>query len=96
VISCAAPARISAPRRHGQLGGAGAARSAVDVGALAAGVTAAGASGVVIASPGSMLDEYELPTRLPGSPDYQHKPQAVTRQHPDALVDHKPGPGAPR
>jgi hypothetical protein len=47
VISCAAPARISAPRRHAQLGGAGTGR--VDVAVIAAAEVPAGTFCVVMA-----------------------------------------------
>jgi hypothetical protein len=47
VMSCAAPARISAPRRHAQLGGAG--TEAGRGGALTAGEVTTGAFCVVMA-----------------------------------------------
>jgi hypothetical protein len=49
VISCAAPARISAPRRHAQLGGAGTGAGRVDVAVIAAAEVSAGAFCVVMA-----------------------------------------------
>lgn len=69
VISCAAPARISAPRRHAQLGGAGTAEGFTWV--LAAGALSVGACGVVVIA-GSWWTISAVtdiaPTRLPGSP----------------------------
>jgi hypothetical protein len=49
VISCAAPAKNSAARRHGQLGGAG--DTAVGAAGLAAGEPPAGALSMLIGTP---------------------------------------------
>ena len=54
VISCAAPARSSAPRRHGQLGGAGTG-SGASVGPLAAAEVSGGAFSTVIGAPGPQI-----------------------------------------
>jgi hypothetical protein len=59
VISCAAPARISAARRDGQLGGAGTDGTGGEAGTFAAGVVSAGAVGVVIAPPGGKINGHE-------------------------------------
>jgi hypothetical protein len=49
VISCAAPARMSAPRRHAQLGGAGTGAGRAYVAVIAAAEVSAGTFCVVIA-----------------------------------------------
>ncbi len=50
---------ISAARRHGQLGSAGADGTADDTGTIAAGVVSAGVLGVVIAPPGGKINGRE-------------------------------------
>ena len=59
VISCAAPARISAPLRHGQLGGAGADRAPDDAGVRVAGAVPEGVLGAVIGPPGGKFYGHE-------------------------------------
>jgi hypothetical protein len=67
VISCAAPARSSAPRSHGQLGGAGARTGLAGVAVLGAGEVGAGAFCVVIARSGAESGRCEV-SRRPGFP----------------------------
>jgi hypothetical protein len=91
VINCAAPARISAPRRHAQLGGAGTGTGRVDVAVIAAAEVSAGAFCVVMARSwwtNSRVTNI-VPTRLPGAPVQQHNPASlgcqVTAGQPPAL-----------
>ena len=84
VISCAAPARNSAARRHGQLGGAAANGAAGDAGVLAAGVVSAGAVSVVIAPPGGKINGHERADQASRLTSYELKPRAAARQHPKA------------
>ena len=55
VINCAGPARNSAARRHGQLGGAGICGAPAGAAAFTAGEVTAGAFGMVIAPPGGQV-----------------------------------------
>jgi hypothetical protein len=68
VISWAAPARNSAPRRHGQLGGAGTGEAMAGVAVLESGGLATGAFRVVTLGSWPSVANV-APTRLPGSPD---------------------------
>jgi hypothetical protein len=82
VISCAAPARISAPRRHAQLGGAGTGAGPAGVTVPVAGEVPAGAFCVVMARSWRTKSEVTniVPTRLPGAPDHEHNPRRTGRK----------------
>src|SRR5947207_3075343 len=64
VISCAAPAKNSAARRHGQLGGAG--ETTVRAAGVASGEPSAGALSMLIGTPSHESESYEH--RRPGFP----------------------------
>jgi hypothetical protein len=103
VISCAAPAKNSAARRHGQLGGAG--MGIVAAAALASGELPAGALSVVIGAPGprvrkimNIADQASRRTWHDPKPRWNHCQEQVTPENrPDAGRIRQPlGPPLPR
>jgi hypothetical protein len=86
VISCAAPARSSAPRRHAQLGGAGTGGGLAGVDVPGAEEVSTGAFCMVMARSWrtNPIVANIAPTRLPGSPDLEHRPDRPRRNSPAA------------
>jgi hypothetical protein len=86
VISCAAPARSSAPRRHAQLGGAGTGGGLAGVDVRGSEEVSTGAFCMLMARSWrtNPIMANIAPTRLPGSPDLKHRPDRPRRNSPAA------------